>query len=169
MRNSTNAQWSFEPRVANNGAHRGWIAGNRRAWDRKWGKHTARVGRRWLVNIAKTKNGVVSVTSLLADGRVYLPIVFEPYTLAHHFAEGKADPKFRTKLKIAAQLVEQAIVDGIRFRVVVAYSFYGEEEDFKRSLSMVSVASRACPAPARTSGCPWMLPIVSISAHEPSD
>jgi SRSO17 transposase len=89
------------------------------------------------------KNGVVSVTSLLADRRVYWPIVFEPYTLAHHFAEGKADPKFRTKLKIAAQRVEQGIVDGIRFRVVVAYSFYGEEEDFKRSLSMFSVASRA--------------------------
>jgi len=38
---------------------------------------------------------------------------------------GKADPKFRTKLKIAAQLVERALADGIRFRAVVAYSFYG--------------------------------------------
>jgi hypothetical protein len=35
---------------------------------------------------------------------------------------GKADPKFDTKLKIAAQLVERALADGVRFRVV-AYSF----------------------------------------------
>ncbi len=32
--------------------------------DRKWGKHTAHVGRQWLANIGKTDNGVVSVSSL---------------------------------------------------------------------------------------------------------
>jgi SRSO17 transposase len=32
--------------------------------DRKWGKHTAHVSRQWLVNIGKTENGVVSVSSL---------------------------------------------------------------------------------------------------------
>ena len=31
--------------------------------DRKWGKHTAHVGRQWLANIGKTENGVVSVSS----------------------------------------------------------------------------------------------------------
>ena len=35
--------------------------------DRKWGKHTAHMGRQWLANIDKTDNGVVSVTSLWAD------------------------------------------------------------------------------------------------------
>jgi hypothetical protein len=39
--------------------------------DRKWGKHTARVGRQWLANIGKTESGVVSVSSLLADESVY--------------------------------------------------------------------------------------------------
>src|SRR5215218_5310022 len=34
--------------------------------DRKWGKHTAHVGRQWLANIGKTESGVVSVSSLLA-------------------------------------------------------------------------------------------------------
>jgi SRSO17 transposase len=79
-------------------------------------------------------------------------IAFEPYTPAHHLCGGKADPKFRTKLKIAAQLVERALADGIRFRAVVAYSFYGEDEDLKRSLSTFLVASRAYPAPARNRG-----------------
>jgi hypothetical protein len=70
----------------------------------------------------QNRKRVVSVTSLLADGSVYWPTAFEPYTPAHRFAGGKADPKFDTKLKIAAQLAERALADGVRFRVV-AYSF----------------------------------------------
>jgi SRSO17 transposase len=42
--------------------------------DRKWGKHTAHVGRQWLANIGKTESGVVSVSSLLADESVYWPV-----------------------------------------------------------------------------------------------
>jgi SRSO17 transposase len=103
--------------------------------DRKWGKHTAHVGRQWLANIGKTDNGVVSVTSLWADERVYYPVDFEPYTPSHHFGGGKNDQKFRTKLKIASELVELAVHRSIPFAAVVADSFYGEDEGFKRSLS----------------------------------
>jgi len=39
--------------------------------DSKWGKKTAHVGRQWLANIGKTDNGVVSVSSLLADEEAY--------------------------------------------------------------------------------------------------
>ena len=46
--------------------------------DRKWGKKTAHVGRQWLANIGKTERGVVSVTSLWADERIYYPVDFEP-------------------------------------------------------------------------------------------
>jgi SRSO17 transposase len=108
--------------------------------DRKWGKHTAHVGRQWLANIGKTDSGVVSVTSLLAGEKLYWPVDFEPYTPAHHFEGGKADPKFRTKLKIASELVERAAVEeGIPFRAVVADSFYGEDELFKSSLEELEV------------------------------
>ncbi len=107
--------------------------------DRKWGKHTAHVGRQWLANIGKTDNGVVSVSSLLADESVYWPVNFEPYTPAHHFEGGKEDPKFRTKLKIAEELVEQAVNESIPFRSVVADSFYGEDREFKRSLGKLGV------------------------------
>ena len=103
--------------------------------DRKWGKHTAHVGRQWLANIGKTDNGVVSVSSLLADEGVYYPVDFEPYTPSHHFEGGKNDPKFRTKLKIASELVELAVQRSSTFAAVVADSFYGEDEGFKRSLS----------------------------------
>ncbi len=107
--------------------------------DRKWGKRTAHVGRQWLANIGKTESGVVSVTNLLADERIYYPVDCEPYTPAHHFEGGKNDPDFRTKLKIASQLVEKALQRSIPFRAVVADSFYGEDEGFKQSLSELGV------------------------------
>src|SRR5918996_5387595 len=103
--------------------------------DRKWGRHTAHLGRQWLANIGKTENGVVSVSSLWADEGVYYPLEVEPYTPKHHFEGGTSDPRFRTKLKIASQLVERSVKTGVPFRAVVADSFYGEDEDFKQVLS----------------------------------
>ena len=107
--------------------------------DRKWGKRTAHVGRQWLANIGKTENGVVSVSSLWADEGVYYPIAFEPYTPSHHFEGGKNNPLFRTKLKVAEELVESAVEKSIPFRAVVADSFYGEDREFKRSLGKLGV------------------------------
>jgi SRSO17 transposase len=107
--------------------------------DRKWGKHTAHVGKQWLANIGKTENGVVSVSSLWADEGVYYPLEVEPYTPAHHFGGGKNDPRFRTKLKIASELVELAVEQSIPFRAVVADSFYGEDREFKRSLGALGI------------------------------
>jgi hypothetical protein len=107
--------------------------------DRKWGKHTAHVGKQWLGNLGKTENGVVSVSSLWADEGVYYPLAVEPYTPKHHFEGGTSDPRFRTKLKIASQLVERSVQTGVPFRAVVADSFYGEDEDFKQVLSGLGV------------------------------
>jgi hypothetical protein len=118
--------------------------------DRKWGKRTAHVGRQWLANIGKTESGVVSVSSLLADERIYYPVDFEPYTPAHHFEGGKNDPAFRTKLKIASELVEKALERSIPFRAVVADSFYGEDEGFKRSLSELGVGYVLALKPSHT-------------------
>ncbi len=107
--------------------------------DRKWGKRTAHVGRQWLANIGKTENGVVSVSSLWAQEGMYYPVDFEPYTPSHHFEGGKDDPLFRTKLKIAEELVELAVEKSIPFRAVVADSFYGEDREFKLSLGELGV------------------------------
>ena len=54
----------------------------------------------------------MSVGSLWAEERAYYPLEVEPYTPAHHFEGGKNDPKFRTKLKIARQLVESSVMMG---------------------------------------------------------
>jgi SRSO17 transposase len=68
------------------------------------------VGRQWLANIGKTENGVVSVSSLWAAEGMYYPLEVEPYTPAHHFEGGNNDPHFRTKLKIAGQLVKRSVI-----------------------------------------------------------
>ena len=107
--------------------------------DRKWGPKTAHVGRQYLANLGKTDSGVVSVTSLWADARVYYPLDFEPYTPKHHFAKGKADPAFRTKLQIAGELVAAAVAAELPFRAVVADSFYGEDAGFRVRLHELRV------------------------------
>jgi len=85
--------------------------------------------------MGKTENGVVSVSSVWADEGVYYPLEVEPYTPKHHFEGGTSDPRFRTKLKIAQQLVERSVETGLPFRAVVADSFYGEDEGFRQALS----------------------------------
>ena len=102
--------------------------------DRKDGHKTAHVGRQYLGKLGKVDNGVVSVTSLWADEEVYYPVDFEPYTPAHHFEKGEDDPAFRTKLKIALELVSRAHTEGISFRAVVADNFYGEDRTLRTGL-----------------------------------
>ena len=60
--------------------------------DRKDGTKTAHVGRQWPGRYGKTDNGVVTVTTVWADERVYYPVHALPYTPARHFAKGKNDP-----------------------------------------------------------------------------
>jgi hypothetical protein len=101
--------------------------------DRKAGTHIAHVGRQYLGNLGKVDNGVVSVTSLWADEGVYYPVDFEPYTPADHFEKGEKDPDFRTKLKLALELVNRAVQAAIPFRAIVADNFYGEDRSLRKA------------------------------------
>ena len=103
--------------------------------DRKDGSKTAHVGRQWLGRYGKTDNGVVTVTTLWSDERVYYPVHAVPYTPARHFAKGKNDPGFRTKLAIGADLAIQAEAAGFVFRAVVADSAYGDQDGFRGELA----------------------------------
>ncbi|MBO0795677.1 MAG: transposase [Ktedonobacteraceae bacterium] len=107
--------------------------------DRKDGHKTAHVSRHYLANLGKIDHGVVSVSSLWADERVYYPLEVEPSTPESYFAKGKKDPAVRTKLKIAFELVKQALEEGIPFRAVVADSFSGEDRSLKRELRALVV------------------------------
>src|SRR5215203_5039991 len=141
--------------------------------DRKWGKHTAHVGRQWLANIGKTESGVDSVSGLWADEKVCYPVHFEPYTPAHHFEGGNNDPQFRTKLKIASELVELAVRRSIPFRAVVADSFYGEDRGFKRALEELGAGYVLALKPSHAwwhrvgeIGSPWAAAVAASETWE---
>ena len=107
--------------------------------DRKDGKATAHVGHQYLGGIGKIENGVVSLSSVYADERLCYPLEVELYTPAHHFEAGKADPEFRTKPKIALELVERAVAMGVPFRAVVGDILYGEHREFGRALQSTGI------------------------------
>jgi hypothetical protein len=90
--------------------------------------------------VGKTDNGIVAVSSLWADERVYWPIDVVPYTPASRLAKGKRDPAFRTKPQQAAALVQAARAAGIGFRAVVADCFYGDNVGFCEALGRADVA-----------------------------
>jgi DDE superfamily endonuclease len=108
--------------------------------DRKAGSATAHVARQYLGSLGKTDNGIVAVTSLWADERVYWPIDVLPYTPASRLPGGKRDPGFRTKPQLAVALVDAARQAGIGFRAVVADCFYGDNEGFTQALGAATVA-----------------------------
>src|SRR6201984_3576749 len=95
--------------------------------DRKDGAKTAHVGHQWLGRYGKTDNGVVTVTTVWADERLYYPVDAVPYTPAKHFAKGKNDPGFRTKLAIGADLAGRAREAGFAFRAVAADCACGDQ------------------------------------------
>ncbi len=130
--------------------------------DRKSGTKTAHVGRQYLGSIGKVDNGVVSVSSLWADARVYYPRAVEPFTPKHHFPLGMKDPAYRTKPQIALELVRRAVADGIPFRAVVADRFYGENDGFRMGLSQLGVGYVLALKPSHG----WWAPVGTVNSLE---
>jgi DDE superfamily endonuclease len=102
--------------------------------DRKAGTKTAHVARQYLGSVGKIDNGIVAVTTVWADERVYYPLHLQPYTPACRLPRGKADPAFRTKPQLAKALVDAAVAAGVPFRAIVADCFYGDHEGFVEAL-----------------------------------
>ncbi|MFF4602857.1 transposase [Streptomyces sp. NPDC001339] len=92
--------------------------------DRKDGTATAHVGRQWMGRYGKTDNGIVTVTTVWTDGRVYHPLHATPCTPAHHFTHGRSDPAFHTKPQLAAALAVRGKAAGFGCRAVVADCAY---------------------------------------------
>jgi hypothetical protein len=111
--------------------------------DRKDGTATAHIGRQWLGRLGKTDNGIVTVTTVWADERVYYPVHAVPYTPAKYFPKGKTDFDFRTKLQIGAELAARASEAGFVFRAVAADAAYGDQDGFRGEL--------------RTAGLPFVM------------
>jgi SRSO17 transposase len=102
--------------------------------DRKDGTKTDHVGYQYLGSVGRIANGIVSVSSVWADEKIYQPLHVEPYTPAKRLVGGRSDPAFRTKPQIAVELVERARGASIPFRAVVADCLYGENADFEGAM-----------------------------------
>ena len=131
--------------------------------DRKDGSKTAHVGHQWLGRYGKTDNGVVTVTTVWADERLYYPVDAVPCTPAKHFAKGKNDPGFRTKLAIGADLAIRAREAGFAFRAVAADSAYGDQDGFRGELAQAGLPFVMALKPRRGT---WAY---GPDAHTPAD
>ena len=92
-------------------------------------------GSGWACTAHVGRQRVVTVTTVWAGERIYYPVHAVPYTPARHFAKGKSDPGFRTKLAIGADLAVRARAAGFAFRAVVADSAYGDQDGFRAELA----------------------------------
>ena len=117
--------------------------------DRKDGTKTAHVARQYLGSLGKVQNGIVAVTSLWADERLYYPLHMEPYEPAQRLPKGKQDPAFRTKPQIGMALVDAALALGLPFRAVVADCVYGESAAFEGALFEAGVPYVVSLRPAK--------------------
>src|SRR5918994_3008048 len=131
--------------------------------DRKAGTKTAHVARQYLGSVGKTDTGIVAVTSLWADERVYFPLHVAPYTPASRLPEGKRDPSFRTKPQIAVDLVDAALAAGIAFRAVVAGCFYGDNLEFEDTLGAAELPYVLALKPSKGTWAPVE------AAHSPEE
>ena len=117
--------------------------------DRKHGTKTAHVARQYLGSVGKVDNGIVAVTSLWADERIYFPLHVQPYEPAERLPQGKNDPAFRTKPQIGMELVDAALALGLPFRAVVADCTYGESAAFEGALWEAGVPYVVALKPSR--------------------
>ena len=143
--------------------HEGGILVIDETGDRKNGSKTDHVARQYLGSVGKVDNGIVSVTSLWADERVYYPLHVEPYTPAERLPKGKQDPAFRTKPQLGMELVDRALSLGVSFRAVVGDCLYGESAHFEGALWAAGIPYVLGLRPSRGSWAP------AEAAHTPQE
>jgi SRSO17 transposase len=131
--------------------------------DRKDGTATAHVARQYLGSVGKIDNGIVAVTSLWADARVYWPVHAVPYTPASRLPGRERDPGFRTKPQLAVELVEAARAAGVPFRAVVADCFYGDNPGFTKALAAAKIPYVLALKPRKGTWAP------AEQAHTPTE
>jgi hypothetical protein len=131
--------------------------------DRKAGTETAHVARQYLGSVGKIDNGIVAVTTVWADERVYYPLHLKPYTPASRLPRGKADPAFGTKPQLAVEVIEQARAAGLPFRAIVADCFYGDHLGFVEALDGAHLPYVLAVKPSKGTWAP------AEAAHTPQE
>ena len=109
----------------------------------KQGRMSVGTARQWLGRLGKVDNGQVAVFGALAkgrfgipvDARLYLPKVWtDDPERCEKAGIPETEREFKTKEKLALEIVENALQNGLRFGWVGADGGYGKGPEFCRSL-----------------------------------
>ena len=99
--------------------------------DRKKGNQTDYVSRQYLGSVGKVDRGIVSVNAYGVSQNISFPLItriFKPKGTL------KEDDIFKTKIKLAIEIVNYLVSFGLKISLVLADSFYGESGDFIQAL-----------------------------------
>ena len=91
--------------------------------DKKQGHTTDYVKRQYIGNLVKTENGIVAVTAYAYIDGITLPLTFEVYKPKERL---KKEDKYLTKPEIAAGIIRKLLGRGLKIKLVLADSLYGE-------------------------------------------
>jgi len=101
--------------------------------DRKKGKKTDYVARQYLGSIGKIDNGMVSVNACGVYKNITFPLIFKVFKPKSTLKELD---KYRTKIELAREIIDELIEFGLSIKLVLSDSLYGESSEFIRTLEM---------------------------------
>ena len=111
--------------------------------ERKKGETTDYVKRQYIGNLGKIENGIVAITAYgLLEGMTF-PLIFEVYKPKERLREGEP---YLSKPHIAVEMIRYLQKIGLRFKLVLADSLYGESHStFINVPDGVTTPSKALP------------------------
>ena len=112
--------------------------------DRKKGKKTDYVARQYLGSIGKIDNGIVSVNAYGVYENLTFPLMFKVFKPKGTLKE---EDKYKTKIELACEIIEELVNFGFKIELVLADSLYGESGLFIQRLDRYNL--------------PWVLAIRS--------
>lgn len=94
--------------------------------DKKKGKTTDYVKRQYIGNLGKIENGIVAVTSYGLWRGITFPLIAEVYKPRERLQEGD---DYKSKPQIGGEIIKKLREMGLKIKLVLADSEYGESED----------------------------------------
>jgi SRSO17 transposase len=104
--------------------------------DRKKGKKTDYVARKYLGSMGKVDAGIVSVNAYGIYQGMTFPLMFKVFKPQGRL---KAGDNYQTKIKLASLIITELIEFGFKIELVLADSFYGESSSFIRTLDKFEI------------------------------
>jgi SRSO17 transposase len=99
--------------------------------DRKKGKKTDYVARQYLGSVGKVDNGIVSVNAYGIYSNITFPLIVKVFKPQGRLKSGD---QYKTKIDLAAEIIEELIDEGFNIELVLADSLYGESSQFLSKL-----------------------------------